>query len=102
MTTQGIQNLDVDVIEEPGTGLNVAQCPYCSRGFPEHNEEMEINEIPRTCRRCGAPMDYEEVHKPNGFADQKAEEAAKSPPRLRRNRMVDSPPVKKGAAKEED
>lgn len=88
--------LDVDVIEEPGTGLPVSQCPYCSRGYPHSNGEGERIDVPNPCRRCGAPMDYEAVHKPGGYADKQAEAASKAPPRQRRNRMVREPAGAKG------
>ena len=101
--TTNIKDLDVEIIEEPGTGLPVALCPYCSRGYLAVDVQGGVAEdidIPRVCKRCGAPMDWDQVHKPGGFADEQAEAAAKAAPRGRRDRMVRQPAVSKSGGKE--
>lgn len=79
----------VEVVEEPGTGLPVAQCPYCSNGYLAYDAEQdEPIQTPTKCRRCGAPMDWDAVHNQGGYADKQADEALKAPPRRGRDRMV--------------
>lgn len=85
---------DLDIVEEPGTGLPVVQCAYCSRGYTMLDKDDEPEDLPSKCRRCGAPMDWDGVHKAGGYADQQAE--IKAEPRRTRNRMVRQPAKAKG------
>lgn len=92
-----IKNLgmDVEIIEEPGTGLPCAQCAYCSRSYLmwDAGEDKPIA-VPRTCERCKAPMDWDKVHESGGYAEKQSELAAKAPPRNRRDKMVRESEVK--------
>ena len=50
------------VTTAPGSEITMAQCSYCSL-------MVDLDNIPTTCKRCGAPMDTRRVGK---FADEQA------------------------------
>ena len=73
--------------EAPGGLGEVYQCPNCSRTYLAY-EVTEAGELtnqpkepPRTCIRCGSPMD---VEKALAFSDEMAEKAAAAPGRATR------------------
>ena len=87
--------LDVEIIEEPGTGLPAAQCAYCSHSYLMYDAENDkAIPVTPTCERCKAPMDWDKVHEAGGFADKQADLATKAPPRRRRDKMVRESEVK--------
>lgn len=70
---------ELAVREAPGGLGDWYQCPYCSLMLPMYvlNEQGELTdqrtEAPRSCRRCGSPMELGE--KAQKFQDQKGTEA---------------------------
>lgn len=61
-------------LDEAGNAIDLVYvCPTCSRGYQKANDRGERVEIPRTCHRCGSPMDIE---KGKDFAQRMAEQAA--------------------------
>lgn len=100
MTNQALQiptlltrdDHDLDVSYEPGSIRPTYLCPYCSKMYLHTDENDQLADIPYNCRRCGAPMSYENTHKEGGFADQIAMEEAKAlPVRRQRDKMVKTP-----------
>lgn len=58
-------------IELPGAVGFGNVCPYCSKVYPEHdNEKDEPLQTPDKCRRCSSPMD---IKASKVFADEQAE-----------------------------
>lgn len=53
----------VKVVER--NGVPHAACPTCSKNYPLEDPERPSDhipvEMPRTCKRCGGPMDYEKA-----------------------------------------
>ena len=105
-----MKQLDLDVIEEPGSTVHCYQCAHCGMAYrfgvpdgrggytPARDSQDNEATIPDNCRRCGAPMDYKLVHEAGGYADQQAEAATNTVPvRSRRhtNRMVGQAPINK-------
>jgi len=77
-------------MEAPGGAGLYVKCPNCSKMY------NPTDSVPRSCKRCGAPMDIGEAL---GFANAQAEEpktaATRGAPRGRRNRMIDEAPTAK-------
>lgn len=77
--------------EAPGGLGEVYQCGYCGMTYLSHavspDGEIDLTtpvDPPKECRRCKAPMDYDEVVKPGGYSDQRAEAEAGAASRLTR------------------
>jgi len=61
----------------------VVACPYCSKQYVTIDEDGERQDYPSLCKRCGGPMNYDDL---NQFAD--AEAMRESMPALRREKKA--------------
>ena len=61
----------------------VVHCPYCSRTYEVKDADGVEQDIPALCKKCGCPMDDDELDK---FADAEAMRASAS--RNRRQKKV--------------
>lgn len=81
-------------INIPGSPLYAVLCPNCSKMYQaseveESNREGQaqmrvmphFEDVPKTCKRCGSPMDFEDG---GAYADLKAAETAGGTARGRR------------------
>lgn len=59
----------------------VVACPYCSKQYVTQEENGDRRDYPALCKRCGAPMNYDEL---NQFAD--AEAIREATPAFRREK----------------
>ena len=59
--------------KEGSDGRTYSKCPNCSKLYGWRSDDGKVveDDIPNTCKRCGAPMDFE---KAKAFADEQARE----------------------------
>jgi len=48
----------------------VVHCPYCSKPYEVQDADGERADYPPLCKRCGGPMNYEDL---DAFANSEAE-----------------------------